>query len=55
MLASIHITMSTISFAAYASAKYGHLRNVRYTARKLVVTERVLSGRFAVSKAFRMK
>ena len=48
MLASVHSTISTISFAAYASAKYGLLRKVRYTARKLVVTEIVLGIIFAV-------
>ena len=48
MLANIHNTISTISLAAYANAKYGLLLKVRYTARKLVVTEMVLGIMFAV-------
>ena len=55
MLARVHNIIKMISFAAYAKAKYGLLLNVRYTARKLVVTERVLGNRFAVSKYFRIK
>ena len=39
MLASTHKTIRIISFAAYAKAKNGLLRKVRYTAIKLVVTE----------------
>ena len=50
MLANVHNTMSTTSFVAYAKAKYGLLRNVRYTATKLVVTEIVLGTIFAVLK-----
>ena len=49
-LASIHKTIKTISFAAYAKAKYGLLLNVRYTARKLVVTDNVLGTMLAVLK-----
>ena len=49
-LAITHKTMRMISFAAYDKAKYGLLRNVRYTARKLVVTESVLGMIFAVLK-----
>ena len=41
-LANIHNIIKTISLAAYANAKYGLLLKVRYTARKLVVTDIVL-------------
>ena len=47
-LANIHRIIRTISFAAYANAKYGLLLKVKYTARKLVVTEIVLRNIFAV-------
>ena len=43
MLAIVHKTIRTISFEAYAKAKYGLLLKVRYTAMKLVVTETVQS------------
>ena len=54
-LAEIHRIIRTISFAAYATAKYGLLLNVRYTARKLVVTDRVLGTKLAVLKYFKIK
>jgi len=44
-----------MSLAAYASAKYGFLLNVRYTAIKLVVTESVLGMILAVLKYFKIK
>ena len=50
MLANTQRIIKTISFAAYAKAKYGLLLKVRYTARKLVVTDNVLGTMFAVSK-----
>ena len=46
--ASTQSTIRTISFEAYAKAKYGLLLKVKYTARKLVVTEIVLGIIFAV-------
>ena len=49
-LAITHKTIRTISLAAYARAKYGLLLKVKYTARKLVVTDSVLGTIFAVSK-----
>lgn len=55
ILASVQSTISTMSFNAYASEKYGLLRNVRYTAQKLVVTDNVLGIRFAVLKNLSMK
>ncbi len=55
MLAIIHRTIKTISFAAYAKAKYGLLLNVRYTARKLVVTDIVLGTILAVLKCSNIK
>ena len=55
MLANTHKTMRTISLAAYAKAKYGLLRKVRYTATKLVVTESVLGMIFAVLKYSKIK
>ena len=48
MLANIHKMINTMSLEAYATAKYGLLLKVRYTARKLVVTESVLGMMFAV-------
>lgn len=51
-LASSHNTINTISFAAYANAKYGLLLKVRYTARKLVVTDIVLGIILAVLKYY---
>ena len=54
-VAMIHKIIRTISFAAYASAKYGLLLKVRYAPRKLVVTDIVLGIRFAVLKAPRIK
>lgn len=47
-LANIHNIIKTISLAAYANAKYGLLLKVRYTARKLVVTDIVLGMMLAV-------
>jgi len=55
ILAHIHNIISTISLAAYAKAKYGLLLKVRYTARKLVVTERVLGIILAVLKYSKIK
>ena len=55
ILAHIHNIISTISLAAYAKAKYGLLLKVRYTARKLVVTDRVLGMMFTVLKKSNMK
>lgn len=53
-LANIHNIIKTISLAAYANAKYGLLLKVRYTARKLVVTDIVLGMMLAVlAYAFR--
>ena len=49
-LANIHNIIKTISLAAYANAKYGLLLKVRYTARKLVVTDIVLGMMLAVLK-----
>ena len=54
-LANTHKTINTMSFAAYANAKYGLLLKVRYTARKLVVTEMVLGTIFAVLKPSKIK
>ena len=54
-LAIIHKTINTTSFDAYANANNGLLRKVRYTARKLVVTDSVLGTIFAVSKYVNMK
>ena len=54
MLARVHKIIKIISFAAYAMAKYGLLLNVRYTARKLVVTDRVLGIKLAVLKYSKM-
>ena len=48
-LANIHNIIKTISLAAYANAKYGLLLKVRYTARKLVVTDIVLGMMLAVT------
>ena len=53
--AIIHIIMRTTSFTAYASGKNTLLRNVRQTAKKLVLTDNVLIIRFAVLNAFRIK
>ena len=50
ILAKPQRIMRTASFAAYATAKKGILRKVRYTAIKLVVTDNVLGMRFAVLK-----
>ena len=55
MLTNVHRTMRTTSFVAYAKAKYGLRRKVRYTARKLVATENVLGMRLAVPKYFKIK
>ena len=55
MLAITQSTIRTRSFAAYAKAKYGLLRKVRYTARKLVVTDIVLGTIFAVLKNAKTK
>ena len=55
ILANAHKRISTISFEAYANAKYGLLLKVRYTARKLVVTESVLGIIFVVLKYSRIK
>ena len=55
ILANIHNTISTISLAAYANAKYGLLLKVRYTARKLVVTDMVLGIILAVLKYSKIK
>ncbi len=55
MLANIHKTISTTSFKAYIKAKYGLLLNVRYAARKLVVTEIVLGIIFTVLKYFKIQ
>lgn len=52
-LANIHNIIKTISLAAYANAKYGLLLKVRYTARKLVVTDIVLGMMLAVLKHFK--
>ena len=49
-LANIHNIIKTISLAAYANAKYGLLLKVRYTARKLVVTDIVLGMMLAVDE-----
>lgn len=54
-LANIHNIIKTISLAAYANAKYGLLLKVRYTARKLVVTDIVLGMMLAVLKHFKIK
>jgi len=54
-LANTHKIINTISLAAYAKAKYGFLLNVRYTARKLVVTDTVLGIILAVLKYFKIK
>ena len=54
-LAMIHKTIRTISFEAYANAKYGLLLNVRYTATNLVVTDIVLGIIFAVPKCAKTK
>ena len=48
--AKVHRIIRIISLLAYASAKYGLLRKVKYTATKLVVTESVLGIMFAVWK-----
>lgn len=42
MLARVQRIISTMSFIAYAIEKYGLLLNVRYTAQKLVVTDKSL-------------
>ena len=55
ILANIHNTIKTTSFAEYAKAKYGFLRKVKYTPRKLVVTEIVLGSKFVVLKYFKIK
>lgn len=55
MEAKIHRIIRIISFAAYAKAKYVLLLNVRYTAKKLVVTDTVLGTIFAVLKLFNTK
>ena len=53
--ASPHKIIRTISFNAYARAKYGLLLFVRNTAAKLVVIENVEIKRFAVPKYLRIK
>lgn len=55
ILACIHKIISTISFKPYAQAKNGLRKYVNDTATKLVVTERVLTSKFSVLKALRMK
>ena len=49
-LASIQRIISTRSFIAYATAKNELRLKVRYTAIKLVVTDKVLGSRLAVLK-----
>ena len=53
--ASTHKMIRTISFTAYASAKYGERLNKKYAAKKLVVTDKVLTIRLAVLKYARIK
>ena len=48
--AKTHKTISTISFDAYARAKYGPLLKTRYAAKKEVDTEIVLGIKFDVLK-----
>jgi len=55
MHASAHRIIRIISFAAYAKAKNGLRRKVRYTATKLVVTDIVLGIIFAVLKYDKIK
>jgi len=54
-LANTHNTINTTSLAAYANAKYGLLLKVRYTARKLVVTDIVPGMILAVLKYSKIK
>ena len=53
--AIIHMTISTISFVAYASAKKGLLLIVKNAATKLVVMDTVLIKRLLVPKYFKIK
>lgn len=55
LVASTQSTIKTMSFAAYASGKNELRLNVRYTAKKLVVTDIVLGIMFAVLNALKMK